>query len=252
MLIAVLLAISIHMVFMNFEFTPAPISVPEVSLPRSVSVFLGQKHVVEKAELQKTNTQTAKSLIDNKAAEIEPEKYIQPEPTAVVKKKDNTTQRPVLPEKTFKQPVDIAEEKSTPAAEITPVNQRVENIKTEANAAIQKSATTDEPQTVQKKNNGVIQPGTLQMAYPRYQVNAPPPYPALARKRGMEGTVILQVLVNREGGVDDLKIDHSSSYSLLDRAAVKAVRKWSFEPGKKGEERVSMWVKVPVTFKLKK
>jgi protein TonB len=58
--------------------------------------------------------------------------------------------------------------------------------------------------------------------------------------------------VNREGGVDKLKIDVSSKFSLLDRAALAAVRKWSFEPGKTGEQKVPMWVRVPVTFKLKK
>ncbi|MBE9520121.1 MAG: energy transducer TonB, partial [Proteobacteria bacterium] len=90
------------------------------------------------------------------------------------------------------------------------------------------------------------------MAYPRYQLNTPPTYPGLARKRGQEGTVVLQVLVNREGRVDDLKIDTSSNSTLLDRAALAAVKKWLFEPGIRDEERVGMWVKVPVTFKLKR
>jgi protein TonB len=83
-------------------------------------------------------------------------------------------------------------------------------------------------------------------------LNAPPTYPGLARKRGHEGTVILQVLVNKAGRVDDLKIEISSNFALLDRAALAAVRKWRFEPGRQGEERISMWVRVPVTFKLKK
>ncbi len=90
------------------------------------------------------------------------------------------------------------------------------------------------------------------MAYPRYQLNSPPAYPRLARKRAQEGTVILQVLVNRDGRVGDLEIDVSSNFTLLDRAAITAVRKWSFEPGRRGEERVPMWVRVPVTFKLNK
>jgi protein TonB len=89
------------------------------------------------------------------------------------------------------------------------------------------------------------------MAYPRYQLNTPPVYPGLARKRGQEGTVVLQVLVSRAGRVDDLKIDDSSNFTLLDRAAVSAVRKWKFEPGKQGKEKIPMWVRVPVTFKLK-
>jgi protein TonB len=92
----------------------------------------------------------------------------------------------------------------------------------------------------------------MQMAYPRYQLNAPPTYPGLARKRGQEGTVFLKVLVNKEGRVDELEIKTSSGFTLLDRAAVSAVRKWSFEPGRRGEERVPMWVRVPVTFKLNK
>ncbi|MGB6971134.1 MAG: energy transducer TonB, partial [Desulfobulbales bacterium] len=91
-----------------------------------------------------------------------------------------------------------------------------------------------------------------QMAYPRYQSTTPPAYPGRARKRGQEGTVFLQVLVNREGRVDNLEIETSSGFTLLDRAAVSSVKKWSFEPGRRGQERIPMWVRVPVTFKLKK
>jgi protein TonB len=93
--------------------------------------------------------------------------------------------------------------------------------------------------------------GTLQTAYPRYQLNSPPPYPRLARKRGQEGTVILQVRVNESGRVDDLKLEQSSNYNMLDRAALTAVRTWIFEPGRKGEKSLAMWVRVPVTFQLK-
>jgi protein TonB len=53
------------------------------------------------------------------------------------------------------------------------------------------------------------------------------------------------------GRVHDLKIETSSGSRLLDRAAVIAVQKWIFEPGQQGEEKLDMWVKVPVTFQLK-
>jgi len=251
MLIAVFMAVALHVGLMNFEFGTEPVSIPEVSLPLSVSVFLGQKPMDDIQDQQKTNNQTVKSLIDDQAAEREPEMYLPPKSSAVQKKKETTVSRPVLSEQTVEPAVEVSEEKNSPTAEFMPANQRVENINTEDNrAAILKTATTGIPQNVKEKT-GVPLPGTLQMAYPRYQLNAPPPYPGLARKRGLQGTVILQVLVNKEGRVDDLKIDASSNFSMLDRAAVKAVRKWSFEPGKKGEERISMWVKVPVTFQLK-
>jgi len=38
--------------------------------------------------------------------------------------------------------------------------------------------------------------------------------------------------------------------AMLDRAAVNSVRKWFFEPGRRGNDKMDMWVKVPVTFKL--
>jgi len=114
----------------------------------------------------------------------------------------------------------------------------------------QKPFTQAKSQSVQVEEGSIL-PGTLQMAYPRYQLNTPPVYPGLARKRGQEGTVVLQVLVNREGSVDDLKIETSSGFRLLDRAALVSVKKWSFEPGRRGKERMPMWVRVPVVFKLK-
>ena len=117
-------------------------------------------------------------------------------------------------------------------------------------AKVEESAASAEPQAVEE-NKGVTLPGTLQMAYPRYRINPMVPYPGLARKRGQEGTVILQVLINREGRVDDLEVKTTSGYGLLDRAAVSAVKNWSFEPGRKDGKKIAMWVRVPVTFQLK-
>ena len=92
--------------------------------------------------------------------------------------------------------------------------------------------------------------GAVRLARPKYRENSPPKYPKRARKRGYEGTVVLRVLVNRQGRVDDLLIDVSSNHTMLDRAAANSVRKWFFEPGRRGKNKIDMWVKVPVTFKL--
>ena len=249
MFIAVFLAIALHMGLMNFEYEPESLSIPKVSLPRSVSVFLNQKNMVKAPVLQTEKAQIAEHIVEEKlSTEIEPEKPVTEKISPIKEKMDTPVQQTTLMEKTAKQPA---------AEEIVPASQKpediAEDIKPKPGEAkkIQELATLAEPQAVKEKE-GVILPGTLQMAYPRYQLNTPPTYPGLARKRGQEGTVILQVLVNREGRVDDLKIDTSSNLTLLDRAAVTAVRKWSFEPGRRGEEKVPMWVRVPVTFKLKK
>ena len=88
-------------------------------------------------------------------------------------------------------------------------------------------------------------------AVPLYLKNPPPQYPAAARRRGYEGTVRVEVLVDREGKVRDLRLVESSGHPMLDRAAIGTVKGWRFEPARRGEEKVEMWVTVPVTFRLK-
>ena len=94
-------------------------------------------------------------------------------------------------------------------------------------------------------------PPPLVEAIPVYRENPAPRYPRTARRRGYEGAVLLEVLVNREGKVKELRIFRSSGYPVLDKAALSSVKKWIFEPGKRGDESIEMWVKIPVSFRLK-
>ena len=91
----------------------------------------------------------------------------------------------------------------------------------------------------------------IRKAQPLYRRNPPPRYPRLARKRKYQGVVILEVFVTRDGSVGDAKIIKSSGYTILDKSALKSVKKWEFEPGKRGDENVGMWVRTPVRFQLK-
>jgi len=105
---------------------------------------------------------------------------------------------------------------------------------------------------VEKETASTISP--LQMireAKPLYRSNPSPKYPRIARIRGYQGNVLLDVLVNQDGKVDDLKIYKSSGYPILDRAAVSSVKHWLFEPGMVGEDKVVMWVRVPIRFELR-
>ena len=63
--------------------------------------------------------------------------------------------------------------------------------------------------------------------------------------------VILKVFVNRDGSVGDAKVFKSSGYAILDKSAMKSVKKWEFEPGMRGDDKMEMWVRIPVRFQLK-
>ncbi|MHB8790752.1 MAG: energy transducer TonB [Desulfobulbaceae bacterium] len=91
----------------------------------------------------------------------------------------------------------------------------------------------------------------LRQAVPLAADNRPPEYPALARKRGWEGRVLLAVEVAADGTAREVRVEAGSSHDLLDEAALRAVRKWRFQPGTRDGEPVAMQVLVPVHFILK-
>lgn len=89
------------------------------------------------------------------------------------------------------------------------------------------------------------------LAKPLYRHNPPPKYPNRARRRGLQGVVILEVLVDETGQVEELTVFTSSGHRILDRAARASVKKWLFQPGTKGGKIEKMWVRVPIRFELK-
>jgi len=93
--------------------------------------------------------------------------------------------------------------------------------------------------------------GDSTLAIPRQEGNPKPPYPHLARRRGYEGTVRLQVEVLASGRVGRIWVKESSGYEILDRSALKTVKDWRFIPARFGNIPVKSTVIVPVTFKLK-
>jgi len=78
----------------------------------------------------------------------------------------------------------------------------------------------------------------------------PPVYPSSARRRGLEGVVVLWVRVSAAGELLDLGIEQSSGHPILDEAALRAVRKWQFQPATRGEEAVEGRLRFRVRFEL--
>jgi len=92
--------------------------------------------------------------------------------------------------------------------------------------------------------------GVVPTAKPRYRTNPTPDYPIASRRRREEGVVLLDVAVDVNGRPTTISINRSSGHPLLDRAALAAVRRWSFEPARAGGTPVFSQVVVPVRFSL--
>lgn len=78
-----------------------------------------------------------------------------------------------------------------------------------------------------------------------------PAYPQDAREEGAEGTVMLDITVSEDGRVTSARVDKGSGDRRLDRAAVEAVQKWTYEPCLKDGVPVASSMRVRVEFHLR-
>jgi TonB family protein len=124
-----------------------------------------------------------------------------------------------------------------------------------ASALIWRNSGADEPQ----KSNPGSAGGTFdspfsgdQVAQPPALITAPlPNYPEAARLAGLEGEVVLRIIVDQSGAVDpDIQI--VKSIPPLNQAAIEAVRKWRFSPGRDHDGHpVRVLLEVPLRFTLR-
>jgi protein TonB len=84
-----------------------------------------------------------------------------------------------------------------------------------------------------------------------YLDNPAPAYPALSRRMGEQGRVLLRVYVHADGSAGQVEVRESSGFERLDRAARETVARWRFVPARQGERPVAAWVLVPISFSLR-
>ena len=80
--------------------------------------------------------------------------------------------------------------------------------------------------------------------------NPHPPYPLIARKKGWQGRLTVNVLVNQSGWVDKINIEKSSGYKVLDEISLKTIKKWHFIPASSGKVNIKDELIIPVRFVL--
>jgi protein TonB len=78
-----------------------------------------------------------------------------------------------------------------------------------------------------------------------------PKYPEIAQEAGIEGTVVIQVFIDKKGRVKETVVLKGIPNTGLDEAATTAIRKVRFRPAKQRERAVGVWISIPVNFRLK-
>jgi protein TonB len=89
------------------------------------------------------------------------------------------------------------------------------------------------------------------LALLRRRVQEAMTYPASARRRGLSGTVHLEIALESTGIISDVTLARSSSHDVLDEAAVDAVRSLRRVPFPTGVRPRPLRVRLPVVFELR-
>lgn len=73
-------------------------------------------------------------------------------------------------------------------------------------------------------------------------------YPLELWDQGVQGEAEIMVHVDEFGAVDSALVSRSSGQAAFDSAALQGVRAMRFAPGRRGDERVAMWTRLPIRF----
>lgn len=85
---------------------------------------------------------------------------------------------------------------------------------------------------------------------PRLLMKSALEYPSEARQNSVSGFVMLKILVNVSGGVDNVQVEQSEPQGIFDAAASRSVRAWKFEPAIVKGQIVAAWTLQKIKFEL--
>ncbi|MBV9774274.1 MAG: energy transducer TonB [Gemmatimonadetes bacterium] len=85
---------------------------------------------------------------------------------------------------------------------------------------------------------------------PRQLSSSPFRYPEELWDAGVEGETVLRIFVTPQGTVDSARVEKSSGHTAFDQAATEGAKLLRFQPGRRGDQPVGMWVLLPVQFQM--
>ena len=119
-------------------------------------------------------------------------------------------------------------------------SERQKNKRYEEELSLRKKSYNSIPEN--SKSSAKYKIGTIQ--------NPHPEYPMIARKKGWQGRLLLNVRVSENGDVISVKVLKTSGFKVLDKTSVETIKIWKFIPARIGGKNVEDYLNIPVSFKL--
>lgn len=181
-----------------------------------------------------------------------PRPHVEAPPKPDAEKRSEAKKPLIKPKPKVSKPVVIKRKPILSTAAATPVTQTRETTKEErqttpvAESLAPAPAATTAPDHAKAEALPTMPPNLSA----DYLDNPAPAYPPISREQGEQGKVLLRAMINADGSVARLELRKTSGFERLDKAALETVKQWRFVPARRGEQAVSAWVVVPVSFTL--
>ena len=173
--------------------------------------------------------------------------FTQPAPSTPAAPPPPAPAAPILTE-----PPAVSNAPSPPSAAVGPSTSAVSTSPAEAGATEGAGLSAPSSTAVASAPSGEVAAGSItRSARPQGGYQVRPSYPSSALRQGIQGTTLLKVHVLVDGRVGDVLVQQTAGHPDLDQAAVEAVRRWHFEPARRGNDPVAMWVLLPVEFQIR-
>ena len=212
-----------------------------------ISLLITYKNISEKAETTMLVTEIIKI---KEISELKNEKKISDSETKVVDKVNVKIKKPI--EEQFPTKIVLKSEDITEKFESNKLDNK--KIKKDDEKALVKNRETEVVNSPNKKQVDDESSENKNLSKAIYKIgsikNPHPPYPIVARKKGLQGKLILKVSINNDGSVKNVVVGKSSGHKILDRVSKETVEKWVFIPAKKMGKPVEANIKVPIRFVL--
>ena len=119
----------------------------------------------------------------------------------------------------------------------------LETMTWEGHSSVRGGSLPSDGRKVHRPGDGIQDPVLLQQTLPRYT--------EAARNAGIEGKVVLEVVVRSDGSIDNFKVLHSLGYGLDEAAVYEVARKWKYSPGTLDGKPVDVLLQIEVEFRLR-
>ncbi len=227
------------------------INMPYEDVPTSLNLQLmsfAAPTVQRAQDLPEPQTKTQEKILEQTPSiDAIPKPSLLPKVEKTPVKKENKPKEPKT-EKITKQ--DLTQKTVTKQS----VKQQIEPNKTPVKKSETEKTTKEVPQAPDKAQADNTQPASSArplITKPTFKVQPKyPPYPRNARRRGLEGTVILEVWLDKHGEKEKVRVLTSSGHAILDDAALKAVNQWQFKHYEVQGKASASRLHIPIRFNL--